>query len=55
MTARIGGVFWRGNFRGHGYMDGAALDAVEDVAARRLSFVRVRMFGPDHPVEAMDL
>ncbi|MFD5814815.1 hypothetical protein [Streptomyces sp. NPDC127038] len=35
-------------------MDQEALDAVEDVAVGRMSFVRVRMFGPDHPFEAMD-
>jgi hypothetical protein len=31
-----------------------ALDAVQDVTVGRMSFVRVRMFGPDHPFEAMD-
>jgi hypothetical protein len=30
------------------------LDAVQDVTVGRMSFVRVRMFGPDHPFEAMD-
>ncbi|MDU9000786.1 hypothetical protein [Streptomyces mirabilis] len=35
-------------------MDQEALDAVEDIAVGRRSFVRVRMFGPDHPFEAMD-
>jgi GNAT superfamily N-acetyltransferase len=35
-------------------MDQEALDAVEDAAVGRMSFVRVRMFGPDHPFEAMD-
>ncbi|MFD1276040.1 hypothetical protein ACFQ51_43425 [Streptomyces kaempferi] len=35
-------------------MDQEALDAVEDVAVGRMSFVRVRMFGPDDPFEARD-
>ncbi|MFE7647526.1 hypothetical protein [Streptomyces phaeoluteigriseus] len=35
-------------------MDQEALDEVVDVAVGRMSFVRVRMFGPEHPFEAMD-
>ncbi|MFF3313615.1 hypothetical protein [Streptomyces sp. NPDC002952] len=35
-------------------MDQQALDAVVDVVVGRMSFVRVRMFGPDHPYDAMD-
>ncbi|WP_406442738.1 hypothetical protein OHB00_41125 [Streptomyces sp. NBC_00631] len=35
-------------------MDQESLDAVQDVTVGRMSFVRVRMFGPDHPFEAMD-
>ncbi|MFE2970555.1 hypothetical protein ACFXKC_44450 [Streptomyces sp. NPDC059340] len=34
-------------------MDQEALDAVEDIAVGRMSFVRVRVFGPDHPFEAI--
>jgi GNAT superfamily N-acetyltransferase len=30
------------------------LDAVQDMTVGRMSFVRVRMFGPDDPFEAMD-
>ncbi|MFE9769449.1 hypothetical protein ACFYPC_33855 [Streptomyces sp. NPDC005808] len=37
-----------------GDADEESLDAVEDVVVGRMSFVRVRMFGPDHPFEAMD-
>ncbi|MBQ1116986.1 hypothetical protein [Streptomyces sp. C3-3] len=29
-------------------------DAIEDVAVGRMSFLRVRMFGPDNPSHAMD-
>lgn len=35
-------------------MDQDALDAVRAVTVARMSFVRVRMFDPDHPWEAMD-
>ncbi|WP_327411301.1 hypothetical protein OG458_41945 (plasmid) [Streptomyces sp. NBC_01281] len=35
-------------------MDQDALDAVQDIVVGRMSFVRVRMFGPDHPFDAMD-
>jgi GNAT superfamily N-acetyltransferase len=31
-----------------------ALDELQDVPVGRMSFVRVRMFGPDHPFDAMD-
>lgn len=30
------------------------LDALGDITVGRMSFVRIRMFGPDHPWEAMD-
>jgi hypothetical protein len=39
---------------GHGDTDQEALDAVQDVPVGRMSFVRVRMFGPAHPFYAMD-
>lgn len=35
-------------------MDQETLDAVQDIPVGRMSFVRVRMFGPDDPFEAMD-
>lgn len=35
-------------------VDQETLDAVEDITVGRMSFVRVRMFGPDHPFHAMD-
>ncbi|MGW4690676.1 hypothetical protein ACWEPM_38170 [Streptomyces sp. NPDC004244] len=35
-------------------VDQDTLDAVQDIPVGRMSFVRVRMFGPDHPFEAMD-
>jgi GNAT superfamily N-acetyltransferase len=35
-------------------MDQESLDAVQDLTVGGMSFVRVRMFGPDHPFEAMD-
>ncbi|MFE3415477.1 hypothetical protein ACFXMT_46335 [Streptomyces mirabilis] len=38
----------------HSDVDQETLDAVEDLAVGRMAFVRVRMFGPDHPFEAMD-
>lgn len=34
--------------------DQETLDAVQDITVGRMSFVRVRMHGPDHPFEAMD-
>lgn len=38
----------------HSDADQETLDAVEDIAVGRMSFVRVRMFGPEHPFFAMD-
>ncbi|MGW4823221.1 hypothetical protein ACWEP4_30680 [Streptomyces sp. NPDC004227] len=35
-------------------VDQETLDAVQDVAVGRMSFVRVRMHGPEDPFEAMD-
>ncbi|MDT0488176.1 hypothetical protein [Streptomyces doebereineriae] len=54
VTARIDADVLAEELSVHSDLDQDALDAVQDVAVGRMSFVRVRMFGPDHPFEAMD-
>lgn len=38
----------------HSDADQETLDGLQDIAVGRMSFVRVRMHGPDHPFHAMD-
>lgn len=38
----------------YGDADQDTLDAVQDIAVGRMSFVRVRMYGTEHPFHAMD-
>ncbi|MET9904912.1 hypothetical protein [Streptomyces sp. NPDC006446] len=52
VTARIDADVLAEELSATSDMDQGALDAVEDVGVGRMSFVRVRMFGPDHPFEA---
>ncbi|MEU6277082.1 hypothetical protein ABZ871_32460 [Streptomyces populi] len=54
VTARIDADVLAEDLAGYSDMDQESLDAVQDVAVGRMSFARVRMFGPDHPFEAMD-
>ncbi|WP_405467134.1 hypothetical protein [Streptomyces canus] len=54
VTARIDADVLAEELSMHSDLDQDALDAVQDVTVGRMSFVRVRMFGPDHPFEAMD-
>ena len=53
-TARIDADVLAEDMAAHGDADQEKLDAVEDMVVGRMSFVRIRMFGPDHPFEAMD-
>ncbi|WP_251021936.1 hypothetical protein [Streptomyces sp. ISL-98] len=54
VTARIDADVLAEGAAAYSDMDDEALDAVHDVTVGRMSFARVRMFGPDHPFEAMD-
>ncbi|KUM84439.1 MULTISPECIES: hypothetical protein [Streptomyces] len=54
VSARIDADVLAEELAAYSDMDQDALDAVQDVTVGRMSFVRVRMFGPDHPWEAMD-
>lgn len=54
VTARIDADILAEDMAAYGDADQETLDAVEDIAVGRMSFVRVRMYGPDHPFEAMD-
>ncbi|MET9037327.1 hypothetical protein ACWEQ3_29785 [Streptomyces mirabilis] len=54
VTARIDADVLAEDMAAYSDMDQDLLDAVQDIAVGRMSFVRVRMFGPDHPFEAMD-
>ncbi|WP_432190423.1 hypothetical protein [Streptomyces sp. Tue6028] len=54
VSARIDADVLAEELAAYSDMDQESLDAVQDVAVGRMSFVRVRMFGPDHPFEAMD-
>jgi GNAT superfamily N-acetyltransferase len=54
VTARIDADVLAEDMAAYSDMDDEALDAVQDVTVGRMSFARVRMFGPDHPFEAMD-
>ncbi len=54
VSARIDADVLAEELAAYSDMDQEALDAVQDVTVGRMSFVRVRMFGPDHPWEAMD-
>ncbi|MFC8669019.1 hypothetical protein [Streptomyces sp. NPDC057199] len=54
VTARIDADVLAEDMAAYSDMDQESLDAVQDITVSRMSFVRVRMFGPDHPFEAMD-
>ncbi|MEU1502905.1 hypothetical protein [Streptomyces sp. NPDC005732] len=54
VTARIGADVLAEELSATTDIDQEALDAVEDLMVGRMSFVRVRMYGSDHPFEAMD-
>jgi hypothetical protein len=54
VSARIDADVLAEDLAGYSDMDQESLDAVQDVTVGRMSFVRVRMFDPDHPWEAMD-
>ncbi|MEU9992847.1 hypothetical protein AB0E10_39900 [Streptomyces sp. NPDC048045] len=54
VRARIDADILAEDVAAHGAADQETLDAIEDVAVGRMSFVRVRMFGPDDPFDAMD-
>jgi GNAT superfamily N-acetyltransferase len=54
VTARIDADVLAEDMAAYSDMDQDSLDAVQDIAVGRMSFVRVQMFGPDHPFEAMD-
>lgn len=54
VSARIDADVLAEDLAAYSDMDQEALDAVQDVTVGRMSFVRVRMFGPDHPWKAMD-
>ncbi|MCX4530045.1 hypothetical protein OHA79_44185 [Streptomyces sp. NBC_00841] len=54
VTARIDAGILAEDTAAYNDMDQDALDAVQDVSVGRMSFVRVRMYGPDDPFEAMD-
>ncbi|MFI0813429.1 hypothetical protein [Streptomyces echinatus] len=54
MIARIDANILAEDMAAHRNADQDTLDAVQDVAVGRMSFVRVRMFGPDDPFQAME-
>lgn len=54
VSARIDADVLAEELAAYSDMDQEALDAVQEVTVGRMSFVRVRMFGPDHPWVAMD-
>jgi hypothetical protein len=54
VTARIDADVLAEDMAAYSDMDQDSSDTVQDIAVGRMSFVRVRMFGPDHPFEAMD-
>ncbi|MFI2315178.1 hypothetical protein [Streptomyces sp. CB00072] len=54
VTARIDGNILAEDMAARGDTDREARDAIEDIAVGRMSFLRVRMFGPDNPFHAMD-
>ncbi|MFI5555737.1 hypothetical protein [Streptomyces sp. NPDC051738] len=54
VSARIDADVLAEDLAAYSDMDQESLDAVQDVTVGSMSFVRVRMFGPDHPFEAMD-
>ncbi|WP_255311067.1 hypothetical protein [Streptomyces viridosporus] len=54
VTARIDADVLAEGLAARGTVDQETLDAVEDTEVGRMSFVRVRMCGPDHPFPAMD-
>ncbi|WP_331746945.1 hypothetical protein OG923_34525 (plasmid) [Streptomyces halstedii] len=54
VTARIDADILAEDMAARGDADQETMDAIEDVAVGRMSFVRVRMFGPDSPFHAMD-
>ncbi|WP_257137151.1 hypothetical protein [Streptomyces sp. b62] len=54
VMARIDADLLAEDMAAHSNVDQETLDAVQDITVGRMSFVRVRMHGPDHPFEAMD-
>ncbi|MEU1707604.1 hypothetical protein ABZ478_19700 [Streptomyces sp. NPDC005706] len=54
VAARIDAAILAEDMAAHHDVDQVTLDPIEDVAVGRMSFVRVRMFGPDDPFQAMD-
>ncbi|MEU5416691.1 hypothetical protein [Streptomyces clavifer] len=54
VTARIDADILAENMAARGDTNRETLDAIEDVPVGRMSFLRVRMFGPDNPFHAMD-
>ncbi|MFD8625265.1 hypothetical protein ACFV4E_15435 [Streptomyces hygroscopicus] len=54
MSARIEADVLAEDLAAYSDMDQESLDTVEDVTVGGMSFVPIRMFGPDHPFEAMD-
>ena len=54
VTARIDADLLTEEAAATGAATQEALDAVRDITVGRMSFVRIRMFGPDHLWEAMD-
>ncbi|MFD9484096.1 hypothetical protein [Streptomyces sp. NPDC059991] len=54
VTARIDADILAEDLAARGDVDQEQLDAVGEIMVGRMSFVRVRMFGPDDPFEAMD-
>ncbi|MFG2432563.1 hypothetical protein [Streptomyces sp. NPDC048590] len=54
VTARIDVDVLGEGMAARGDADQETLDAIDDVPVGRMSFLRVRMFGPDNPFNAMD-
>ncbi|MFD7057495.1 hypothetical protein ACFWBS_57960 [Streptomyces mirabilis] len=54
VTARIDADVLAEDMAAYSAMEQDSSDAVQDIAVGRMSFVRVRMFSPDHPFEAVD-
>ncbi|MEU5476786.1 hypothetical protein [Streptomyces mirabilis] len=54
VTARIDADAAAEELLAHSDADQETLDAIQDVTVGRMSFARVRMYGPDDPFEAMD-
>ncbi|WP_257134994.1 DUF6308 family protein [Streptomyces sp. wa1063] len=54
VAARIDADVLAQDMAARGDADQETLDAIEDVVVGRMSFLRVRMYGPDNPFHAMD-